>query len=79
LILTHKPALVKNTQIGESQLLFNRYYWLKTFYYSYSRNNGTDAGIEQQISMLVEKIGDSVKDFNWIELQRIDESIESQT
>lgn len=78
LILTHKPTLIRNIQIGESQLLFNRYYWFKKFYYLYSRDNGADTGIEQQISMLIETIGNKLKDFNWNELQRIDESIESQ-
>lgn len=78
LILTHKPSLIKNIQIGESQLLFNRYYWLKKFYHLYSLHNGIDAGIEQQISLLIESIGNKVKDFNWSELQRIDETTESQ-
>jgi hypothetical protein len=76
LILTHKPTLIRNIQIGESQLLVNRYYWFKKFYYLYSRDNGKDAGIEQQISMLIETIGNRVKDFNWHELQRIDQAIE---
>ena len=78
LILTHKPSLIKNIQIDESQLLFNRYYWFKKFYHLYSRYNGIDAGIEQQISLLIESIGNKVKDFNWSELQRIDGTIESQ-
>jgi hypothetical protein len=79
LILTHRPDLISNIQRGELHLLFNRYYWFKMFYYLYSRDNGKDAGIEQQISMLVETIGNKVKDFNWSELQRIDKNIESLT
>lgn len=78
LILSHKPSLL-NIEINESQLLFNRYYWFKKFYHSYSKDFGKDAGIEQQISTLVEIIGNRIKDFNWSELQRIDDIIESQT
>jgi hypothetical protein len=47
LILTHKPSLVKDAEITELKLLFNRYYWFKKFYHSYSLRNGKDAGIEQ--------------------------------
>lgn len=79
LILTHKPSLIRIIHIDESQLLFNRYYWIKKFYHSYSHDNGTDVGIEQQISLLIETIGNKIKNFNWDELQRIDETIEAQS
>ena len=79
LILMHNPGLIKNLQIGEAQLLFNRYYWFKRFYWLYSLENGKDAGMEQQVTMLIEMIGNKVKDFNWNELQRIDASIENKS
>lgn len=77
LILTVKPKLLKDKQISEERLLISRYYWLKMFYIKYSRINGIDAGIEQQIFTLIETIGQRITDFDWNVLQKIDKFIES--
>jgi hypothetical protein len=78
LILTHKPEMVKYKEMSELKLLVSRYYWFKKFYHGYYQANGVDAGIEQQISMLIETIGNTIKDFDWNELQKIDQLIENQ-
>jgi hypothetical protein len=79
LILTHKPTSIKNIELNELSILMSRYYWFKKFYFEYSQSNGIDAGIEQQISLIIELIGNRFKDFDWNEIQKIDQSIEIQT
>lgn len=78
LILTHKPEMVRYKEMSDLKLLVSRYYWFKKFYHDYSQANGMDAGIEQQISMLIETVGNTIKDFDWNELQKIDQLIENQ-
>ncbi|ATA92495.1 hypothetical protein CGC56_10185 [Capnocytophaga canimorsus] len=50
----------------------SRYYWLKKFYYEYSKIEGLDAGIEQQIAMLLEEMANNVSEnFNWNIIEEI--------
>ena len=78
LVLTHKPTAIKNSRLNELGVLVNRYYWLKKFYHEYSHSYGIDVGIEQQISLLIEVIGNKFQDFDWNVIQKIDQGIESQ-
>ena len=77
LILTHKPSII-NIEMDKLSLYLSRYYWFKKFYYSYSLENGTDVGIEQQIIKLLESIGNEFKEFDWYEIQKINFQIENE-
>ena len=69
------PALrvflaLSDGQIGKDlapdDLLYNRYYWLNRYTSAYEAKFGYDAGNEQQISMLLERIDFEV-DWNVLE------------
>lgn len=58
-------------------LFVNMYYWLNIFYRDYRFENGPDAGIEQQISGLIEEIANYNPDFNWQLLEKIKNTIDN--
>lgn len=56
----------------------NIYYWFKGFYELYKLQNGIDAGIEQQIVILLEEISNNVVDFDWNIFIELDQKIENE-
>ena len=76
LILTHNPSAIKNIEFDKLSLYMSRYYWFKQFYHNYSLMYGTDVGIEQQIVKLMESISYEFDNFDWYEIQKINQNIE---
>jgi len=74
LILTH----MGDNKIDRLSLYMSRYYWLKKFYHHYSITYGKDVGIEQQIVQILESIGNEYEDFDWYEIQEINQNIENE-
>jgi hypothetical protein len=79
IILTHIPSVIKNIKFDKLSLYMSRYYWFKKFYHSYSLMCGKDVGIEQQIIQLLESISYEFKNFDWYEIQKINQNIETQS
>lgn len=74
MLLTH----LADDKIDELNLQVNRYYWFKKFYYQYSKSNGVDVGMEQQLVKILETIDSKFKDFNWDEIKKINDEIEKE-
>lgn len=65
-------------EIDELSLYMSQYYWFKKFYYRYSKSNGIDVGMEQQLIKILEIIGNKFKDFDWDEIKKINYEIEKK-
>ncbi|MBV7440976.1 hypothetical protein KRX57_06045 [Weeksellaceae bacterium TAE3-ERU29] len=75
LFLTHLEH--KNLSINE--VYINRYYWFKKFYYDYSKINGYDTGIEQQIGILLDDMANDVSNnFDWEIIEKIDNQFKTE-
>lgn len=57
----------------------NKYYWFLKFYFKYKLIKGEDAGIEQQISQLIEEIFNKIPNMDWKHLENINIEIENET
>lgn len=76
IIVTYSKELEKI--IDKDILYINRYYWFKKFYYEYYKIKGFDAGIEQQIGMLLEDMANNVSDtFDWSIIEDIHKRFET--
>ncbi|AMD85852.1 hypothetical protein SAMN05444369_1275 [Capnocytophaga haemolytica] len=63
---------IGNDKMNAAELYVNRFYWFKKFYYDYSKTEGNDVGIEQQITMLLEEmVNDLPNDFDWNVIEEI--------
>jgi hypothetical protein len=62
-------------QFSFEERYLNMYFWLKGFYKLFQKENGFDAGIEQQISLLIEEISNNIPDFDWKKLESLDQEI----
>ena len=56
----------------------SRYYWFKKFYHQYSKSNGIDVGMEQQLVKILEGVGKRFKDFDWDEIKKINNEIKRE-
>jgi len=63
--------------LSKEVLYINRYYWLKLFYHHYSVEFGKDAGIEQEIGLLLEEISNNLENFDWNILEKISHDIKN--
>lgn len=75
LMLTHKSNKVADGSLSEIETLINRYNMFSKFYHVYSQNVGFDAGIEQQIQLIIEEIGSKVNNFDWNIIKMIDDNL----
>lgn len=75
-ILTYQPECLKGLELNKRKLHFNRYYWLKKFYYEYAKDYGADIGIEQQIFFVVEVVGELLDNAGVDELEKIDKQFD---
>ena len=63
---------IGNDKMNVAELYVNRFYWFKKFYYDYSKTEGNDAGIEQQITILLEEMANDLpNDFDWSIIEEI--------
>ncbi len=74
ILLTH----LTDDEIDELSIYMSQYYWFKKFYNLYSKSNGIDVGMEQQLIKILEIIGNKFKDFNWDEIKKINDEIENE-
>lgn len=75
IIVTYSRELEKI--IDKNILYINRYYWFRKFYYEYYKVKGFDAGIEQQIGMLLEDMANNISDtFDWSIIEEIHKKFE---
>lgn len=77
LVLTHQPSKVEGGRLSEMEILINRYSMFSKFYFGYSQNIGFDAGIEQQIQLIIEEIDSKVNDFDWNIIKEIDDNLDN--
>lgn len=63
---------IGNDKMNVVELYVNRFYWFKKFYYDYSKTESNDAGIEQQITILLEEMANDLpNDFDWSIIEEI--------
>lgn len=74
ILLTH----LTDDKIDELSSYMSRYYWFKKFYHRYSKSNGIDVGMEQQLVKILEIVGNKIKDFDWDEIKKINDEIEKE-
>jgi hypothetical protein len=74
ILLTH----LTDDKIDELSSYMSRYYWFKKFYHRYSKSNGIDVGMEQQLVKILEIMGNKIKDFDWDEIKKINDEIEKE-
>jgi hypothetical protein len=63
---------IGSDKMNVTELYVNRFYCFKKNYYNYSKTEGNDAEIEQQISMLLEEMSNALpNDFDWSTIEEI--------
>lgn len=64
-------------EIPVETVYISRYFWFDLFYHYYKKDCGIDAGIEQQIGLLIEDMCNNIKysNFDWNILEQIHNKI----
>jgi len=72
------PALLSKSglQLTNEQILYNSYYWMRSFAKLHTLKHGYDAGLEQQVFMLLERAD---CDVDWEVIERIDHAVGKQS